>query len=86
MDSTTSIKGRSDGNLLSREEVIAEFRKMAAQAREKGQRTFETGWARAADLLERQPAIEDVEGSADELEPDPNQLTFGFDLELGDEL
>ena len=86
MDSTTPIKGRFGGNLLSRDEAIAEFRQMAAQAREKGQCTFEAGWARAADLLEHQAAVEDVDDHADQLEPDPNQLTFGFDLELGDEL
>lgn len=84
MNATTRSNGRPARDLLSPREAIAEFRRMAAQAREQGQHDFEAGWARAADVLERRGTVEEVEPSADDpLEIDPSQLTFGFDVERG---
>ena len=66
---------------LNRDEVIAEFRRMAADAARKGCHSFETGWARAADRLEQGGSLEETLGHVEEPEQiDPNQMTFDFDL------
>ena len=79
---TTKAK-RTNAGPLTREEVITEFRLMAADAHRRGYHSFEEGWTRAADRLEAgEPLGTVIDVETDNVEPNPDQLDFGFDVDL----